>query len=116
MKPNAESNHRRSTSAGQIVSRRSVLRAGLAGSLLCGASSTLLLRPAAAQTGRKKILVGLFQRGAVDGLNMVVPHGESAYYDRRPTISIPRTGAGRVGTDLGWQKGIGSLSGHRARC
>src|SRR5450759_2630556 len=39
---------------------------------------------------RKKILVAIFQRGAADGLNVVVPHGEKAYYDLRPTIAIPR--------------------------
>src|SRR5579872_4936436 len=39
---------------------------------------------------RKKILIAIFQRGAVDGLNVVVPHGEQAYYDMRPTIAIPR--------------------------
>ena len=44
--------------------------------------------------GRKKILVAIFQRGAADGLNIVVPHGEKAYYDLRPTIAIPRPGAG----------------------
>ena len=32
----------------------------------------------------------LFQRGAADGLNMVVPHAEKTYYDLRPTIAIPR--------------------------
>jgi uncharacterized protein (DUF1501 family) len=39
---------------------------------------------------RKKILVAIFQRGAADGLNVVVPHGEKAYYSLRPTIAIPR--------------------------
>lgn len=39
---------------------------------------------------RKKILVAIFQRGAADGLNVVVPHGEAAYYRLRPTIAIPR--------------------------
>jgi uncharacterized protein (DUF1501 family) len=39
---------------------------------------------------RKKVLVAIFQRGAVDGLNVVVPHAESRYYDLRPTIAIPR--------------------------
>ncbi len=39
---------------------------------------------------RKKILIAIFQRGAVDGLNVVVPHGEPAYYGLRPTIAIPR--------------------------
>jgi uncharacterized protein (DUF1501 family) len=40
--------------------------------------------------GRKKILVAIFQRGAVDGLNMVVPFGEPRYYQLRPSIAIPK--------------------------
>jgi uncharacterized protein (DUF1501 family) len=39
---------------------------------------------------RKKILVAVFQRGAVDGLNVVIPHGERTYYALRPSIAIPR--------------------------
>jgi uncharacterized protein (DUF1501 family) len=39
---------------------------------------------------RKKILVAIFQRGAVDGLNMVIPFGEQRYYDLRPSIAIPK--------------------------
>lgn len=38
---------------------------------------------------RQKILVTIFQRGGVDGLNVVVPFGEKAYYDYRPTIAVP---------------------------
>ena len=38
---------------------------------------------------RNKRLVVIFQRGAADGLNIVVPHGERAYYQMRPTIAIP---------------------------
>ena len=46
---------------------------------------------AAAQTGaRTKRLVVIFQRGAADGLNIVVPHGEAQYYAMRPSINIPR--------------------------
>jgi uncharacterized protein (DUF1501 family) len=44
----------------------------------------------AATTKGKKVVVAIFQRGAVDGLNVVVPYGESAYYAARPTIAIPR--------------------------
>jgi uncharacterized protein (DUF1501 family) len=40
-------------------------------------------------TGTKRLVV-IFQRGAADGLNIVVPHGERAYYAMRPTINIPR--------------------------
>src|SRR5881397_386667 len=43
-------------------------------------SSTALSRP---------ILVCLFQRGAVDGLNMIVPHGDPVYYRERPRIAVP---------------------------
>jgi uncharacterized protein (DUF1501 family) len=39
---------------------------------------------------RKKILVAIFQRGAVDGLNVVVPFGEQRYYELRPSIAIPK--------------------------
>ena len=42
--------------------------------------------------GRKKVLVTIFQRGAVDGLNMLVPHGESEYYNLRPTIAVAKPG------------------------
>jgi uncharacterized protein (DUF1501 family) len=48
------------------------------------------LYAAEALSPRKKILVAIFQRGAVDGLNVVVPHGEQRYYDLRPTIAVPR--------------------------
>ena len=44
---------------------------------------------------RRKRLVVLFQRGAADGLNIVVPHGESAYYSMRPSIAIPRPNRGQ---------------------
>jgi uncharacterized protein (DUF1501 family) len=37
----------------------------------------------------RPILVCLFQRGAVDGLNMIVPHGDPLYYRERPRIAVP---------------------------
>jgi uncharacterized protein (DUF1501 family) len=46
-------------------------------------------------TGRKKTLVTIFQRGAVDGLNMVIPYGDSNYYSLRPTINIPKPNSGQ---------------------
>src|SRR5579872_3073932 len=39
---------------------------------------------------RNKRLVVIFQRGAADGLNIVVPHGAPQYYAMRPSINIPR--------------------------
>ena len=46
----------------------------------------------AARSGRagRKTLVVIFQRGAADGLNIVVPHGEKSYYRLRPSIAIAR--------------------------
>jgi uncharacterized protein (DUF1501 family) len=49
---------------------------------------------------RGKVLVCLFQRGAADGLNVLVPHGERAYYALRPTIAIARPGAANSAIDL----------------
>src|SRR6202022_4509278 len=47
-------------------------------------------------------IVVLFQRGAADGLNIVVPFGESNYYRMRPSIAIPqpRRGAPDAAIDL----------------
>ena len=45
---------------------------------------------AAETVAKGKRLVVIFQRGAADGLNIVVPHGEQSYYAMRPTINIPR--------------------------
>jgi uncharacterized protein (DUF1501 family) len=42
------------------------------------------------KTGKRKILITIFQRGAVDGLNMVVPFGESDYYNLRRNIAVPK--------------------------
>lgn len=41
-------------------------------------------------TPRGDVLVVIFLRGAADMLNVVVPHGEAAYYTLRPTLGIPR--------------------------
>ena len=42
----------------------------------------------------RRVLVAIFQRGAVDGLNVLVPYGEKTYYEARPTIAVPRPGSG----------------------
>ena len=63
---------------------------------------TELLRGAATHGNRRgKVLICLFQRGAADALNVVVPHGEQAYYRLRPSIAIPRpAGDTRAALDL----------------
>jgi uncharacterized protein (DUF1501 family) len=51
---------------------------------------------AASPSSGEKQLVVLFQRGAADGLNIVVPFGEPNYYRMRPTIAIPQPRSGRT--------------------
>jgi len=36
-----------------------------------------------------RVLVLLSMRGACDGLSLVVPHGDAAYYTARPSIAVP---------------------------
>lgn len=50
---------------------------------------------AASSTTRKKVLVAIFQRGAMDGLNAVVPFGDRAYAALRPNIAIPAPSRGK---------------------
>jgi uncharacterized protein (DUF1501 family) len=75
-----------------------------------GSVPTWLSRAVYAQQApaeRKKILIAIFQRGAVDGLNVVVPHGEAAYYAARPSIAIPRPdGTERSAIDLDGRFGL----------
>lgn len=56
--------------------------------------------------GKKKVLVTIFQRGAVDGLNMVVPHGDGEYYNLRRTIAIPSPGKTDGAVDLDGNFGL----------
>src|SRR5215208_293325 len=77
------------------MNRRFFLKSGsiaLASIGLSLSPPAFLERIALGQTtsGKRKTLIAIFQRGAVDGLNMVVPFGESNYYDSRPSIAIPK--------------------------
>jgi uncharacterized protein (DUF1501 family) len=78
------------------ITRRIFLRNGALAVVGTTALPSFLTRAAlgAADPGvRTKRLVVIFQRGAADGLNIVVPHGEAGYYAMRPTINIPRKSA-----------------------
>src|SRR5271170_3430180 len=78
-------------------SRRIFLKSSALAMVGVGATPAWLSRAlyaADAPTPRKKVLVAIFQRGAVDGLNVVVPHGEKRYYAMRPAIAIPRPNGG----------------------
>jgi uncharacterized protein (DUF1501 family) len=49
---------------------------------------------------RRKVLIAIFQRGAADGLNLVVPYGEQTYYDLRPGLAIARPKSGDPATAI----------------
>ena len=87
--------------------RRYFVKSGAVAMVTMGLSPSFLRRTAfglelsAAQKG--KVLICLFQRGAADALNIVVPHGERAYYQLRPNIAIPQPLSGlgnRAALDL----------------
>jgi uncharacterized protein (DUF1501 family) len=72
---------------------RGVMFAG-GGIILLGPHAWAARTLASGRSRDGKRLVVVFLRGAVDGLNVVVPIGEPAYYDYRPTIAVPRSGEG----------------------
>ena len=83
-----------------MTSRRIFLKSGAMAMLSLGFAPSFLGRAAAAVGARRKLLIAIFQRGAVDGLNMIVPHGEADYYRLRPTIAIPQPGRGVMGSAI----------------
>ena len=83
-----------------MISRRVLLRNGGMALLSLGFAPGFVTRTAAAGGGRRKLLITIFQRGAADGLNIVVPFGERDYYAARPTIAIAQPGGGRDGAAL----------------
>lgn len=52
------------------------------------------VRLAPSQNSTRDIIVSVFMRGGADGLTLVVPFGDPAYYTGRPTIAVPRPDAG----------------------
>jgi len=79
------------------ITRRAFVRGGALGLVSFGLDPLFLSRAAYATwapsgpRATRRTLVCLFQRGAVDGLSMLVPHGDAQYYRERPRIAIPRS-------------------------
>ena len=73
-----------------MISRRVFMKNGGLALVSLGFAPSFLARTAEAAAARRKVLVAIFQRGAVDGLNMVVPFGEREYYASRPSIAVPQ--------------------------
>ena len=81
------------------MNRRAFMKSGALALVTVGLSPSFLRRTVfagellsgnALKGGRGKTLICLFQRGAADGLNVLVPHGDASYYAHRPAIAIPR--------------------------
>jgi len=79
-----------------MTSRRIFLKNGAFALVSLGFAPSFLTRTAfaAGATTRSKRLIAIFQRGAVDGLSVVVPFGDNEYYRSRPSIAIPRPNSG----------------------
>ena len=76
-------------------SRRKFLKSAGLGALALAMPPAFLVRAAGAQTNsRGKVLVVIFQRGGMDGLNAVIPFKDAAYYALRPSIAVPEPAAG----------------------
>ncbi|KAF0218118.1 MAG: hypothetical protein FD167_5133, partial [bacterium] len=81
-----------------MTTRRFFLKSGALAIASIGASLAIpsfLQHTALASNNQnsKKTMIVIFQRGAADGLNTVVPFGDAAYYKARPTLGIAKPNA-----------------------
>jgi len=83
-----------------MMTRRIFMKNGTLALVSLGFAPAFIARTVKAAEARKKVLVAIFQRGAVDGLNMIVPYGDNSYYQSRPSIAIPRPNNGDGAVDL----------------
>ncbi len=76
------------------LTRRAFVRGGALALVGTSAVPAFLVRTVMAQARaaapRSRRLVVVFQRGAADGLNIVIPHAEPSYFAMRPSIAVPR--------------------------
>jgi uncharacterized protein (DUF1501 family) len=76
------------------MQRRAFVKSGALALVTLGLSPRFLRRTALGMelpgAAKGRTLICLFQRGAADALNVVVPHGDASYYALRPRIAIPR--------------------------
>jgi uncharacterized protein (DUF1501 family) len=75
-----------------MLTRRIFLRGSAVVMAGTGAVPAWLARAASVESKKRKTLVAIFQRGAADGLNIVVPFGDKRYRELRPTLAIVAPG------------------------
>jgi uncharacterized protein (DUF1501 family) len=73
------------------MKRRKFLQAAslVAGGMLIPVGLNSWVARGNAQSNNNQRLVVIFLRGAIDGLNIVIPHQDTDYYEARPTIAVP---------------------------
>ncbi|MBS4753796.1 DUF1501 domain-containing protein [Nocardioides sp. zg-ZUI104] len=80
--------------ARRTFSRRGVLAAAAAAAGVAGlgvfGDTVRSVAHAAVPGTQNNVLVVVSLRGAIDGMGVVVPHGEAAYYQARPVIAVPK--------------------------
>jgi uncharacterized protein (DUF1501 family) len=103
---NTTDNHHDHALEPECSSRRIFLRQGGMALLALGFAPGFVSRIAAESAERRKLLIVVFQRGAVDGLNMVVPFGDGDYYRARPSIAVAKPGAADGALDLDGHFGL----------
>ena len=88
--------------APDLHTRRTFLKAGGCALVAYSSVPRFLMRTARAAETSGKVLVAVFQRGAVDGLSMVMPYGDSGYAALRPSIGLqpPKPGESERAIDL----------------
>jgi uncharacterized protein (DUF1501 family) len=82
-----------------MMNRRAFLKDGVAAFTISFAAPAFLSDLARAQGASSRNLVVLDLTGGNDGLSMLVPYTDSAYYSRRPTLAIPAGAVLQVGSD-----------------
>ena len=89
------------------LSRRTLIRAGLAGAASIGALPGALAQAAAAAARHpERILVVLELSGGNDGLNTLVPYADDAYYRHRPRLGIRRAQLRLIDDRFGFNPGM----------
>ncbi len=93
-----------------MINRRVFMKSGAMAMATLGLDPTFLRKTVFAQelakgaalngNARGRVLIVLFQRGAADALNVVVPFGEPSYYAMRPSIAVPRPVSGSAATAI----------------
>ena len=103
----------RDVEIGRPLSRRRFIQllAGVAAGELVASQLGPLRRAlgVAPTPSNQGVLIVLYMGGGNDGLNMVVPHGQSAYYANRPTIGVPAAQTLALASGLGLHPSLVNL-------